>query len=608
MTRVDGYAPISEYGVIGDGRVAALVARDGSIDWLCAPRFDSPSVFAALLDAEGGGRCSLAPEASFESEQRYLPETNVLETTFRTAEGEVRVVDALDLEQGRPLPWRELVRRVEGVSGRVPMRWRVEPGFGYAQEEPTFQRLGGLVTAICGEHRLAVQSFDAGEVEFSKTAAAGAFVADEGSTALLVLAHTSADPVPCLRRDRVERRLEETIEYWRSRWALTEFDGEFEEAVRRSALALLLLADAEAGAIVAAATMGLPERIGGGRNFDYRYAWIRDGTFTVDALLELGLGSVSHRAFSWMLSATQHTHPRLQPIYTLGGVPRPPDDQLPLHGYRGSRPVTLGNGAAHQLQLGNFGDMLEAAWRYARRGNAIDPESGVRLAEIATLVCDIWRNDDSGIWELKGKQRPYTTSKIACWAALNRALQLAERGMIPAKNRERWLHEREQVRGFVEERCWSQERGAYAFYAGTSDLDASVLLAPRMEFCEATDERFLATLDAVIDELADGPLVWRYSGMREEEGSFLACAFWVVEALAKAGRTNEAAERMRDLVELGGPTGLLSEEAAEDGTLLGNLPQALTHLSLVNAAVALAQAEPDGDRRKQASAPSSVSP
>ncbi|HZD87889.1 MAG TPA: glycoside hydrolase family 15 protein [Gaiellaceae bacterium] len=598
--RVDGYAPISDYGVIGDGQVAALVARDGSVDWLCVPRFDASSVFAALLDAERGGRFSLEPDGAYESEQRYVPETNVLETTFTTSGGTVRVVDALNLEQGRPLPWRELARRVEGVSGRVPMRWRVEPRFGYGLEEPTFERLGGIVTAVCSEHRLALHAFDAGDVEFSRTAAEGAFVAAEGESALLVLGYTNDDPVPCLTRERVEQRLDATIEYWRARWAKVRYDGEFDEAVRRSALALELLADVETGALVAAATMGLPERIGGGRNFDYRYVWIRDGTFTVDALLELDLDAISHRAFAWMLSATKHTHPRLQPIYTLGGVPRPPDEQLPLGGYRGSRPVTLGNGAAHQLQLGNFGDMLEAAWHYTRRGNALDPETGIRLAEIATLVCDIWRNDDSGIWELKGNQRPYTTSKIACWATLNRALQLSEAGQIPAKGRERWLTERDQIRAFVEERCWSERRGAYAFYAGTSDLDASVLLAPRMEFCEAADERFLATLDVVLEELSEGPLVWRYSGMREEEGSFLACAFWVVEALANAGRVDEAGERMRDLMELGGPAGLYSEEAAADGTLLGNLPQALTHLSLVNAANALAKAKPR--RRRRASA------
>jgi GH15 family glucan-1,4-alpha-glucosidase len=253
--------------------------------------------------------------------------------------------------------------------------------------------------------------------------------------------------------------------------------------------------------------------------------------------------------------------------------------------------VTLGNGAAHQLQLGNFGDLLDAAWRYTRHGHALDPGTGVRLAEVATLVCEIWRNDDSGIWELKGSQRPYTTSKIACWAALDRAIALAEEGQLPGAQRERWRRGRDEIRAFVEERCWSPERGAYAFYAGSTDLDASVLLAPRMGFCAADDDRLLATLDAVLDELAEGPLVWRYSGMREQEGSFLACAFWVVEVLANAGRADEAAERMRDLIELPGPVGLYSEEAAADGTLLGNLPQALTHLSLVNAATAITRAQ-----------------
>lgn len=590
-TRVDGYAPIADYGVLGDGQVAALVARDGSVDWLCAPRFDSPTLFAALLDAGRGGRFALAPDGPYECEQRYVPETNVLETTFSTEDGEVRVVDALVLEEGRPLPWRELVRRVEGVRGRVPMRWRVEPGFGYGLEEGSFERLGAVVTALCGEHRLSVQSFDAGDVEFSKTAAEGAFVAGEGTRAVLVLAYTNADPVPSLARERVEERLDGTIDYWRRRWARVAYDGEFGDAVRRSALALELLADVETGALVAAATMGLPERIGGGRNFDYRYVWIRDGTFTVDALLALGLDAIAHRAFSWMLAASRHTHPRLQPIYTLAGVPRPPDAQLPLDGYRGSRPVTLGNGAAHQLQLGNFGDLLDAAWRYTRHGNALDPATGHRLGEIADLVCELWRNDDSGIWELKGSQRPYTTSKIACWCALDRALALAAEGQIPGGGRGRWRTERNQIRAFVEHRCWSPSRNAYAFHAGTTDLDASVLLAPRMGFCAADDERFLATLDAVLDELADGPLVWRYSGMREQEGAFLACSFWVVEALAEAGRAEEAAERMRDLLELTGPQGLFSEEAAPDGSLLGNLPQALTHLSLINAATALARAE-----------------
>lgn len=598
MSRVDGYAPIGSYGVVGDGQAAALVAEDGAVEWFCAPRFDSPSIFGALIDAERGGRFVLQPSSPFESQQRYLPNTNVLETTFRTEEGEVRVLDAMNLEQGRPLPWRELVKRVEGVSGKVQMHWRVEPRFDYGLEEGEFTRLGPTVTALHGPHRLGIHSFDAGEAEYSKGAAEGSFETDAGSRGLLAIVYTNDDPVPGLDRETVDGRLESTIEHWRSRDSLVRFEGEFEDQVRRSALALQLLADVETGALVAAATMALPEKIGGSRNFDYRYVWIRDGTFTIQALLELGLDAISHRAFAWMLSATQHTHPRLQPIYTLKGVPRPPNDELPLSGYRESQPVQLGNGAAHQLQLGNFGDMLDAAWHYTRHGHALDPESGVRLAEIADLVCEIWRNDDSGIWELKGEQRPYTTSKVACWATLHRAIALAEEGQLPAAHRERWRSVRDQIRSYVEERCWSEQRQAYAFYAGSNELDASVLLMSRMEFCEATDPRYLSTVEAIREELAEAALVWRYSGMREQEGAFLACSFWLVEALAGAGRYDEASRLMRDLVEVPGPNGLFSEEADLDGTLLGNVPQALTHLSLILAAVALAKARPPRPRRR----------
>ena len=286
-----------------------------------------------------------------------------------------------------------------------------------------------------------------------------------------------------------------------------------------------------------------------------------------------------------MLSASRHTHPRLQPIFTLQGVPRPPDEQLPLHGYRGSRPVMLGNGAAHQLQLGNFGDLLDAAWRYTRHGNALDPETGTRLSEIASLVCRIWRNDDSGIWELKGEQRPYTTSKIACWATLDRALRSPRRARSPAGPRASGGPSATGSAPSSRSAAGRGSGGAYAFYAGTSDLDASVLLAPRMGFCEATDERYLATLDAVLERARRGCArlaLQRACASRRAPSS--PARSGSSRRSRAAGRGEEAAERMRDLLELGGPTGLYSEEAAADGTLLGNLPQALTHLSLIDAA------------------------
>ncbi|HVS86331.1 MAG TPA: glycoside hydrolase family 15 protein [Gaiellaceae bacterium] len=584
--RIDGYAPIGAYAAIGDGRTAALVALDGSIDWLCAPRVDSPSVFAALVDADRGGCFLLRPEGAHRATRRYAERTNVLETTFESDGGTVVVTDALTLDGGRPPAWRELVRKVECTAGEARLSWTVEPRFGYGLEETSFQRRHGVVAACSGERAAIVLSHGAGDVDYSATTARGSFTLAEGESAVLALVLVDGAPWPAPGRDELERRLEETLAFWSDRWERIEYDGEWDAPVRRSVLALELLADAETGAMVAAPTMALPERIGGSRNFDYRYVWVRDAGFALDALLDVGLLPVSHRALDWLLRATEHTHPRLQPLFDLHGSPDLPDDELPLHGYRGSQPVTLGNSAARQLQLGNFGDLLLAAWRYACRGNAIDPGTGRRLAEVADLVCEIWENDDAGIWEL-GQHRQYTSSKMSSWSCLEHALRLAELGLVPPGHADRWRSERKRIRAFVEERCWSEERRAYAFHAGSTDLDASVLLGRRLGFLDAEDERFRSTLDAILDELADGALVWRYSGMRGEEGAFLACSFWVVDALAAAGRVDEAAERMRDLVELANDVGLYSEEAGADGELLGNFPQALTHLSLILAARSL---------------------
>jgi GH15 family glucan-1,4-alpha-glucosidase len=595
--RVDGYEQIGGYAAIGDGRSVALVARDGSVDWLCAPHFDSPAIFAALLDPEHGGRFELRPDCDFESRRRYLPQTNVLETTFETEHGTVRVVDALALDGGRPPAWRELVRRIE-ADGDVPMRWQIEPRFDFGRAATTFVRRDGALAAAAGPRAACVVSHGAGEPSFTADAAAGSFTASD-EPAFLALLVVASGPWPAPTRDDLAHDLEETCAYWRTRWERIEHDGEWDDVVRRSVLALELLADAESGAIVAAPTTSLPERIGGSRNWDYRYVWIRDGGFTLDALFDVGVRDITHRALDWLLQATQHTHPRLQPIYDLRGRPSLPNDTLSLPGYRGSTPVRCGNGAAHQLQLGNWADLLGAAHHYANSDGTLDAHTGRRLAEIADLLCEIWQNDDSGIWEL-GRHRPYTSSKIASWAALDRALDLAERGLLPSDHVDRWRRERSRIRAFVEERCWSEGRSAYSFFAGTTELDASVLLGRRLGFFDGGDERFRSTLDAILDELADGPLVWRYSGMRSEEGAFLACSFWVVEALAAAGRRDEAEARLRDLVELANDVGLYSEEIAADGDLLGNFPQALTHLSAITAALAVERESKRTSSRRRA--------
>ena len=588
MERVDGFAPIGAYGAIGDGRTVALVALDGSIDFLSLPNLRSPTTFAALLDPERGGRFALAPEDDFEAERRYVERTNVLETVFRTTSGTVRVTDALTLEDGVLLPWVELARRVEGLEGSVRMRWSVEPRFDWGRAEPRIRMRGGTPVAEAAGVHVAVQAWDAGEPGVAEGRIGSAFETASGSRALLALAAVEQGPVPVPRRADVERRLDGTCAGWRRWLDHWDYDGPWGEAVARSALALRLLVHTPDGAIAAAPTTSLPERVGGGRNYDYRYAWVRDSAFTLDALIVLGLRPLVHESFSWLLRAIAQTEPDLRPFYALDGSVPERLEELPLRGYRDSRPVRYGNAAKSQLQLGSWGDLLETADLYVREGNAFDDDTGRRLADTVDRLCVIWRDEDSGIWELD-ELRHYTISKLACWTAFDRALRLVDRGQLPGDHAARWREEREAVREFVETRCFSQARGSYTFSADSEELDASVLRAARMGFADPVGERMAGTIAAVRQELsADGPLLYRYSGQEGEEGAFLACSFWLVEALARAGRMDEARATMEELLPLANDLGLYSEEIdPQTHELLGNFPQGLTHLALVTAAGAV---------------------
>jgi GH15 family glucan-1,4-alpha-glucosidase len=346
--------------------------------------------------------------------------------------------------------------------------------------------------------------------------------------------------------------------------------------------------------MAAAPTTSLPEKIGGDRNWDYRFAWVRDSSFALDALLRIGRFELVHSSLRWLLDAVERTHPRLNVLYDLdGGVP---DScvELPLPGYRGARPVRAGNAASSQIQLGCYGDLLETVWLYVQDGNELGPEVAQRIAEVASFVCRIWVKYDSGIWELDDLQQ-YTTSKMGCWVALDRALKLAERGVIPNGDAGAWRRERDRIRDFVEERCWSHTRRSYTFYAGTDGLDASVLLAARTGFADPKGERMAGTIEAIRRELAEGPFVHRYTGAQEQEGAFLACSFWLVQALARAGRVDEATELMDQAVELSNDVGLFSEQIdPRSRELLGNFPQALSHLALIDAAGAVEDMRREG--------------
>jgi GH15 family glucan-1,4-alpha-glucosidase len=593
MSRCGGYLPIRDYAAIGDGRTVALVGSDGAVDWLCLPDLDSASVFAALLDSERGGRFALAPSVAYNTTRRYLPETNVLETTFTTPAGIVRVTDAMTLPLRGLTPYRELVRRVDGVAGEVPMRWLVEPGFAYGSKRQAFNRHGGIPVAAHGSDAVAVLSWDAGRAEIDVASVGGHFRSRAGQSSLLVLSAAHQEPLVLPSRNDVESRLDATAASWRTWAGERSYEGPWREAVVRSALALKLLVFAPSGAIAAAATTSLPEEIGGGRNWDYRFSWPRDAAFTLQALLALGCGSEARAFFSWLLHASQLTHPRVQVLYRLNGRDDTHERELPLAGYRRSSPVRVGNGARAQLQLDVYGEVLAAAALLAAFSGGLDRDHGRRLAEMADLVGRIWRRPDAGIWEVRADPAHFIQSKMMCAVALDRAVALAESGYLPGKNAGQWRREAAAIRAYVESAGYSEPKQSYRRAAADDGVDASLLLGVLARYDRPDAPRLVATVDAIRRVLGHGPFVHRYladDGLPGEDGAFIACSFWLVEALARQGRGDDAAELMNELVELSNDVGLYAEEIdPASGDFLGNFPQGLSHLALINAAVAIAE-------------------
>lgn len=592
--RVGGFAPIRDYAAIGDGRTVALVARDGSIDWLTTPTIDSPSVFGALLDPASGGSFALAPDRPSTVSRTYLPGTCVLATTFATAQGTVRVTDAMTASlRGLP-PQREVVRTIDGLSGIVAMRWHARPGFGYGKVPMRVGRRGGVPIVEAGGDALAVSSFGAGDAEVSNQTISGRFQIAAGERAILSLSLSHQEPLVLPSGREVGDRLQETIRAWETWSGGLSYQGPWEDAVRRSALTLKLLSFAPSGAIAAAPTTSLPETIGGERNWDYRYCWIRDSAFTLDAMLRLGQAPEAEAFFWWMMQASQLTHPRLQVLYRLDGGAQAEEQSLDLEGYRGSRPVRIGNAAAGQLQLDIYGDLFETAWVYAEEGNRIDADIGRRLAEAANHVASIWRLPDAGIWEVRGPPRHFTHSKVMCWVALDRAVRLAASGRLPDRHVDVWRRARTELEDFIWAHCWSDRRRSLVRAAGEDDLDAALLLTTHFGFPDRYGDRLVPTVEAIRRELGPGATLYRYSGedgLEGHEGAFFACSFWLAEALARLGRYDEAAGLMDELTGMANDVGLYSEEIDPDGgEFLGNFPQGLTHLALIQSAVAISRA------------------
>jgi GH15 family glucan-1,4-alpha-glucosidase len=589
--RTDGFAPIEDYAVLGDGRTVALLSVDGHVDWWPLPTLDSPPVVSGLLDPAGGGHLSLAPSHDYKVDRHYVEGTNVLQATYTTASGVVLVTSALNVGSAGRLPWTELAQRIEVVAGRVELAWSFIPGDRFGRANPWVTRRHGTPLVRIQDQTLAVIVEGIPPPDVTPHAMSGRAQLDKGDRALLAVVATDDEPLFLPTAGAIQSRLDRSIVSWRHWSELISYDGPWADAVKRSALALKTLLTEDSGAIAAAGTTSLPEKMGGTKNWDYRYSWVRDSSFTLDALIHLGLHEEVHGAVSWLLSAIRRNGGELHVFYSLNGGVADGEQELDIPGWRDSRPVRSGNAASRQTQLGTYGDLFDTVHRFCAEGHVVDSATGRMLADLADRCCDLWRNKDAGIWELQ-QQEHYTISKIGCWVALDRAVQLADTDQIPTLHSDRWRSEADDIRCWVNNHCWSENKQAYSFHAGTDDLDAAVLLAGRTGF--ERGPRLASTIEAIGSELGRGPLLYRYTGMDKEEGAFVACSFWMVEGLVHTGQIDRATTLMNDAVAVASDLGLLSEQIEpETGAFLGNMPQGLSHLALINAAFALSHATSD---------------
>lgn len=588
---------IDDHAIIGDGRSAALVSLRGAIDWLCWPRFDSPSVFGAILD-EGAGYWTVSPTGRFRSERRYVPGTNVLETRFVTGAGTLLVTDfmpvASDAERrGLLLPDHAIVRLASCEGGEVELETVFEPRPSYGRDRPRLRDAGRL--GIRAETQAGLLTLRAGLPLAVEDGArvVGRIRLGEGETCDLVLTLASAWPavLPPLGASSREA-LDRTVRFWSAWSARVRYDGPARDAVVRSALALRLLVYAPSGAVVAAPTTSLPERVGGDLNWDYRFCWLRDAALTVRAMFGLGFREEADAFVSWLLHSTRLTQPELRVLYDVYGNQPAPERTLDhLAGHRGSRPVRIGNGAANQLQLDVYGEVIEAVAHFVRSGGTLDRDTQKMLCAFGEYVCRNWQRPDEGIWEPRSGARHHTHSRVLCWAALDRLLGMHAKGHLRGAPADLFERNRAAIRREVLERGWNAQLGSYVARLDGDELDAGLLLIPWYGFEDASSERMKATVRRIRERLGarDG-LLYRYLGSDSAgEGAFGVCGFWGAEALAMgAGTAGEAREVFERLCGFANDVGLFAEEIdPRTGDGVGNFPQAFTHVGLINAALSL---------------------
>lgn len=593
-----GYPPIRDYGYIADCHSSALVSRYGSIDWCCMPRVDSPSCFGRLLDWKTGGYCKIAPEDPSEVSRRYAEESLILETTFRTSDGEVRLLDCFTMRKGgEHHPHRQILRMVEGIKGDMELRVEIRPRFDYGAVRPWirsykkeyFIALGGSNgLLICGDIPLRLnQRHDLAGVCRVR-------VGLRLRLSLLFREPSELDEgvIEVPDAEELDRRFEETSEWWKRWSSRTRVSGEYAREARRSAVVLKGLSNAPSGAIAAAPTTSLPEAMGGARNWDYRFSWIRDSAFTVRSLAQVGHDVEADGFRRFVERTAAGSADEVQVVFGVGGERRLQEIAINrLDGYKGSKPVRVGNAAEGQTQLDLYGEILDLAWNWYCRGHKPDEDYWDFLVDVLNATVEKWHLPDQGIWEMRDRPRHFVQSKAMCWSALDRGVRMAEELGRDAPV-EKWKEVRGRIRRTIEEKGYDRDRGVFIQAFDFPRMDAALLLLPLTGFVEYGDERMVRTVDAIQEELGENGFLRRYAsdddGMEEREGAFLACSFWLVECLAKQGREEEAHKVFKKALSAGNDLCLFSEEHdPQTGEMLGNFPQGLTHLSLIAAVVAL---------------------
>jgi GH15 family glucan-1,4-alpha-glucosidase len=594
---------LSDYALIGNSRAGALVSSNGSIDWCCLPEFDSPSIFAALLDTDSGGHFILRPTAEYSSSQSYLTDTNVVETIFDTVQGRARIVDAFTVmdeatKRLSPFPDHEILRVVEGISGTVHFKMEFAPRTFYGKELPhlkDYKKLG--VHFAWKENNYVLLSTLEPEqqrinVEDAKVRAE--FSVKPGARVIFSFSCSNQSPaiLPELKITGWQR-MQRTINFWKKWISQCQYDGLYKKQVRRSALTLKLLTHAPSGAIIAAPTTSLPEKVGGQRNWDYRYCWLRDASFTLRALMKLGFKEEAHAYMHWILHATQLTQPKLQVVYSVFGHASLKEKTLDwLEGFKSSKPVRIGNGADGQFQLDVYGEVIDAFYTYSKLVTSIDRDFKKFVLGLGESIYKLWNKPDNGIWEVRSSYTHHTHSKVMAWVGLDRLIKLSKKFYWKEAPMDKYAHIASCLQKEIEELGYNHELASYTSEYSGNTLDASLLTLPLVGYCDPSSKRMLSTTQQIIKHLSKNNLLYRYKniddGLAGDEGTFGICNFWLAENLAKSGEQEKAIEVFETMLSHAGSTGLLSEEIDPDSyEPLGNYPQGFSHIGLINAALSI---------------------